>query len=144
MRRIVLALAACAALAATAPAAGALELASGWLTSETGEELRCRVVNVGKKPATVLVVLVDNNGASIADITFPGCDGTPLAPNALLQRGRPRDELGVLPDHDEQQADPRRAHHLARVRRQRHRRAPGHEVGTSRPPAGPPPVRATR
>ncbi|HVH07695.1 MAG TPA: hypothetical protein VNE71_17010 [Myxococcota bacterium] len=83
MRRIASALAACAALAATAPAAGALELASGWLTSETGEELRCRVVNVGKKPATVLVVLVDNTGASIADITFPGCDGTPLAPNGF-------------------------------------------------------------
>jgi hypothetical protein len=73
-----------AALALLATPADALDLTSGWLFADTGEELRCQVVNVGKKPATVTVLLVDNAGASVADNTFPGCDGlTPLAPDAF-------------------------------------------------------------
>ena len=75
---------AAALLVSLASAAGALDLTSGWLLADTGDEMRCRVVNVGKKPATVLVTLVDNNGASVADTTFPGCDGaTPLAPGGF-------------------------------------------------------------
>ena len=71
-----------AALALLSTPAGALDLTSGWLFADSGEDLRCRVVNVGKKPATVTVKLIDNTGASVADNTFPGCDGvTPLAPN---------------------------------------------------------------
>jgi hypothetical protein len=71
-------------LASFAPAARALDLTSGWLLADLGDELRCRVVNVGKKPATVLVTLIDNNGASVADTTFAGCDGaTPLAPGGF-------------------------------------------------------------
>jgi hypothetical protein len=73
-----------AVLALLVTPASALDLTSGWLFADTGEELRCQVVNVGKKPATVTVVLVDNTGASVADDTFPGCDGlTPLAPNGF-------------------------------------------------------------
>jgi hypothetical protein len=83
-RRLAQALAALALVAVQAPAARALDLTSGWLFADTGETLRCRVVNVGKKPATVTVQLIDGTGANVAVNTFPGCDGvTPLAPNAF-------------------------------------------------------------
>ena len=84
MRRPARFLLAAALPASFASAAGALDLTSGWLLADLGDELRCRVVNVGKKPATVLATLIDNDGASVAKTTFPGCDGAaPLAPGGF-------------------------------------------------------------
>jgi hypothetical protein len=83
MRRVLLA---AAVLAGAAPdVAGAVELTSAWvLATEPTEELRCRVVNVGKKPTTVVVELLDNNGANVVDTAFGGCDGSaPLAPSGF-------------------------------------------------------------
>jgi hypothetical protein len=77
------AVAACAILATTAGAAGAFELTSSWLSASGPDELRCRAVNTGKKPVTVLVELVGESGENLAEVTFPGCDGTLLAPNQL-------------------------------------------------------------
>jgi|GEM_PF-5302893 len=70
-------------IGASAPAR-AVELTTSWYTASGPQQLRCRVVNVGKKPATVLVELVDSAGANIATLTFAGCDGeAPLAPHGF-------------------------------------------------------------
>jgi hypothetical protein len=70
------------ALAIAAPAR-AVELTTSF-TASGGADLRCRAVNVGTKPANVLVELVDQTGANVATLRFPGCDGvSPLAPNQL-------------------------------------------------------------
>jgi hypothetical protein len=81
MRRTALAIVVAAALGPVR--AEGFELTSTWLTSFGSEELRCRAVNTGKKPATVLVELIASSGLNIATTTIPGCDGTPLAPNAF-------------------------------------------------------------
>lgn len=67
-----------------ARSAGAVEFTTTWLTADGSQELRCRVANVGSKPATVLVELVDSSGANVATTTFAGCDGAaPLAANGF-------------------------------------------------------------
>jgi hypothetical protein len=66
-----------------ADAAGAVEQTSTWLSANGTQQLRCRAVNVGKKPVVVLVELVGENGQDLATLTFAGCDGTALAPNQV-------------------------------------------------------------
>lgn len=73
-----------AATVGFASSARAVEFATTWLTADGSQELRCRVANVGSKPANVVVEIVDTTGANVSTTTFPGCDGAaPLAANGL-------------------------------------------------------------
>jgi hypothetical protein len=85
MMRPILHAAAAAAALAVPHTASAVELTSAWITAlGATDELRCRVVNVGKKPITVVADLIDSNGASIVDNFFGGCDGSaPLPPGGF-------------------------------------------------------------
>jgi len=62
--------------------AHAVILDSAPLGNPTGNQLTCRVVNVGANPATVVARLLNANGSNIATSTFPACNGTiPLPPH---------------------------------------------------------------
>jgi hypothetical protein len=67
-----------------AGAAHAVELSTTWVGASGPERIRCRVVNVGRKPVQVLAEVIDQTGANVATTTFAGCDGVaPLPPNGI-------------------------------------------------------------
>jgi hypothetical protein len=73
---------AAAVWALVAGAAHAVEFTTTWVGTDSTQQIRCRVVNVGTKPVKVLAEVVDDTGANLAVLTFPGCNGVdPLPPN---------------------------------------------------------------